>query len=105
MINNIFKTLVVIFTLILFLSSFDKQDDRKNEVVILKLMGKKLESAYYIDDGEEKRVRGVTGDVALEKYLDEGWELIGTSVASDAGRFSVVYTLRRFADKDSFSFY
>lgn len=26
-------------------------------------------------------------------FLNEGWSLEGTSVASDAGRFSVVYTL------------
>tara|TARA_B100000886_G_scaffold333579_1_gene287821 strand:- start:8045 stop:8149 length:105 start_codon:yes stop_codon:yes gene_type:complete len=33
-------------------------------------MGKKLESAYYIDNGEETKVRGLTGDVALEQYLN-----------------------------------
>jgi hypothetical protein len=57
-------------------------------------MGKKLESAYYIDNGSEDKVRnGLTGDEALEEYLNAGYKVIGTSVASDAGRFSVDYTL------------
>ena len=89
------KTIILIFALIgliTIMSSFTNIRSDK-EVVILKLMGKKLESAYYIDNGEETKVRGLTGDVALENYLNQGWEVIGTSVASDAGRFSVVYTL------------
>jgi len=76
------------------MSSFTNLQSNK-EVVILKLMGKKLESAYYIDNGKETKIRGLTGDVALENYLNQGWEVIGTSVASDAGRFSVVYTLMK----------
>tara|TARA_B100001093_G_C26809617_1_gene1007010 strand:- start:1623 stop:1904 length:282 start_codon:yes stop_codon:yes gene_type:complete len=89
------KTIILVFALIgliSIMSSFTNLQSDK-EVVILKLMGKKLESAYYIDNGEETKVRGLTGDVALENYLNQGWEVIGTSVASDAGRFSVVYTL------------
>ena len=91
------KTIILIFALIgliSIMSSFTNLQSDK-EVVILKLMGKKLESAYYIDNGEETKVRGLTGDVALENYLNQGWEVIGTSVASDAGRFSVVYTLMK----------
>jgi len=93
--KNIKDITISIFGIIGFvvlLSSFTNlQND--NEVVILKLMGKKLESAYYIDNGEETKVRGLTGDVALENYLNQGWKVVGTSVAADAGRFSVVYTL------------
>ena len=69
---------------------------QSSDVIILKLMGKKLESAYVINDGKEERFRnGLTGDQALEFFLDEGWSVEGTSVASDAGRFSVVYTLSK----------
>lgn len=76
-------------------SSLSNESENKNiDVVILKLMGKELESAYIINDGKEKKVReGLTGDEALEFYLLEGYKVEGTSVASDAGRFSVVYTL------------
>ncbi|MDA8849997.1 hypothetical protein N9J10_00670 [Flavobacteriaceae bacterium] len=67
---------------------------QSSDVIILKLMGKKLESAYVINDGKEEKFRnGLSGDQALEFFLNEGWSLEGTSVASDAGRFSVVYTL------------
>ena len=91
-IKDITLSIFAVIGVIALLSSFTNlQND--NEVVILKLMGKKLESAYYIDNGEETKVRGLTGDVALEQYLNQGWTVIGTSVASDAGRFSVVYTL------------
>ena len=91
-IKDITLSIFAVIGVIALLSSFTNlQND--NEVVILKLMGKKLESAYYIDNGEETKVRGPTGDVALEQYLNQGWTVIGTSVASDAGRFSVVYTL------------
>ena len=87
-IKDITLSIFAVIGVIALLSSFTNlQND--NEVVILKLMGKKLESAYYIDNGEETKVR----DVALEQYLNQGWTVIGTSVASDAGRFSVVYTL------------
>ena len=95
------KTLIiqlVAFVLILLsFSSFTGQTDSKNiDVVILKLMGKDLESAYIINDGKEKKIRdGLTGDEALESYLYSGYKIEGTSVASDAGRFSVVYTLTK----------
>lgn len=93
-IKNI-SILVCLLVSYMFISSFatSKSEEYTNEVVILKLMGVKLESAYIIDNGNRNRVRGATGDVALEKYLNEGWKIIGTSVASDAERFSVVYTL------------
>ena len=89
---------LISFGLIFFLlSSFSSQSENKNiDVVILKLMGKELESAYIINDGKEKKVRdGLTGDEALESYLITGYKIEGTSVASDAGRFSIVYTLTK----------
>ena len=96
--KNIKDITISIFAIIGFvfiLSSFTNQSP-EYDVVILKLMGKKLESAYIIDDGREDKVRGgLTGDEALEDYLANDWEIKGTSVASDAGRFSVVYTLIR----------
>ena len=81
--------------LFLIITSFSNQPQNKNiDVVILKLMGKKLESAYTIDKGTEVKVRnGLTGDEVLEGFLFDGYEIKGTSVASDAGRFSIVYTL------------
>ena len=89
---------ILIFAIIGFvtlLSSFNNQT-QEYDAIILKLMGKKLESAYIIDDGREDKVRGgLTGDQALEDYLANDWEIKGTSVASDAGRFSIVYTLIR----------
>jgi hypothetical protein len=95
------KTLIIQFVafvlILLSFSSFTGQTDSKNiDVVILKLMGKDLESAYIINDGKEKKIRdGLTGDEALESYLYSGYKIEGTSVASDAGRFSVVYTLTK----------
>lgn len=95
------KTLIIQFVafvlILLSFSSFTGQTDSKNiDVVILKLMGKDLESAYIINDGKEKKIRdGLTGDEALESYLYNGYKIEGTSVASDAGRFSVVYTLTK----------
>lgn len=95
------KTLIIQFVafvlILLSFSSFTGQTDSKNiDVVILKLMGKDLESAYIINDGMEKKIRdGLTGDEALESYLYSGYKIEGTSVASDAGRFSVVYTLTK----------
>ena len=79
------------------LSSFSTKTQNKNiDVIILKLMGKELESAYIINDGDEKKIRdGLTGDEALESYLINGYKIEGTSVASDAGRFSIVYTLTK----------
>ena len=79
----------------LIITSFANQPKNKDvDVVILKLMGKRLESAYTIDKGTEIKVRnGLTGDEVLEGYLYDGYEIKGTSVASDAGRFSIVYTL------------
>jgi hypothetical protein len=81
--------------LFLIITSFSNQPQKKEvDVVILKLMGKKLESAYYINAGNEVKVRkGLTGDEALEDYLYQGYEIKGTSVAADSGRFSIVYTL------------
>jgi len=77
------------------LSSFSKEK-QNIDVIILNLMGKDLESAYIINDGKETKVRaGLTGDEALESYLYDGYHIEGTSVASDAGRFSVVYTLTK----------
>lgn len=96
--NTIILTLSII-GLIVIITGFNtplNESNQKYEVVILKLMGKKLESAYVIDNGQEDKVRaGLTGDEALEYYLHNGWEIKGTSVASDAGRFSVVYTLTK----------
>jgi hypothetical protein len=95
------KTVIIsflVFALIFIsFSSFTGQTDNKNiDVVILKLMGKDLESAYIINDGKEKKIReGLTGDEALESYLYSGYKIEGTSVASDAGRFSIVYTLTK----------
>ena len=44
-------------------------------------MGKKLESAYVIDDGREDKVRnGLTRDEALEKYLNNGWNIKKTQL-------------------------
>ena len=94
-IKDITLSIFAVIGFVAILSSFTNQPQSDNEVVILKLMGKKLESAYYIDNGEETKVSGLTGDVALEQYLNQGWKVIGTSVASDAGRFSVVYTLTK----------
>lgn len=93
-----FLLALITFGLVIFLlSSFSYQKENKNiDVVILKLMGKELESAYIINDGNEKKIRdGLTGDEALESYLINGYKIEGTSVASDAGRFSVVYTLTK----------
>ncbi len=85
------------FALLFSLVSFASQSENNTiDVVILKLMGKDLESAYIINDGAEKKVReGLTGDEALESYLSSGYKIEGTSVASDAGRFSIVYTLTK----------
>ena len=84
------------FTIITAFTNAESTQAQEYDVIILKLMGKKLESAYIIDDGREDKVRGgLTGDQALEGYLANDWEIKGTSVASDAGRFSVVYTLIR----------
>ena len=98
--NNIKNVVIGIFTVIVFtaiLMSFDSLNQaEKVDVIILKLMGKKLESAYIIDQGREDKTRdGLTGDEALESYLNNGWEIKGSTTASDAGRFSVVYTLVR----------
>ena len=96
--KNIKDITISIFAVIGFffiITAFTNKQE-KNDVVILKLMGKKLESAYVIDDGREDKVRdGLTGDEALEKFLNNGCDIRGASVASDAGRFSVVYTLTR----------
>jgi len=91
------KTLITAIVCLTVLTSFNNFNTPKStDVIILKLMGKKLESAYVINDGKEERFRnGLTGDQALEFFLDEGWSVEGTSVASDAGRFSVVYTLSK----------
>ena len=88
----VFSALVIFFAVF---SSFS--NEKQNiDVIILKLMGKELESAYVINDGKETKVRaGLTGDEALESYLFDGYHIEGTSVASDAGRFSVVYTLAK----------
>jgi len=87
---------VIIGLFVLFTGFSSKLEPQKYDVIILKLMGKKLESAYVIDEGTENKIRGgLTGDEALEKYLSNNWKIGGTSVASDAGRFSVVYTLIR----------
>jgi hypothetical protein len=91
--KNITILISVLISCLLLSFTISESEDYTNEIIILKLMGEKLESAYIIDNGKRTRVRGATGDVALENYLDKGWQLIGTSVASDAGRFSVVYTL------------
>ena len=96
--KKIYLTILSITIIILLTSVYSNisEINKKNDVIILKLMGKKLESAYIIDSGKETKIReGLTGDEALENYLNDGWEIKGTSVASDAGRFSVVYTLVR----------
>ena len=83
-------------TIITFMAFTNLNQSKKVDVIILKLMGNKLESAYVIDDGREDKTRdGLTGDEALENYLNDGWSIEGTTTASDAGRFSVVYTLVR----------
>ena len=83
------------FTAIL-MSFTSLNQPEKVDVIISKLMGKKLESAYVIDQGREDKTRdGLTGDEALESYLNNGWSIKGTTTASDAWRFSVVYTLVR----------
>ena len=91
------KTLITTIVCLTVLTGFINFNNiQSSDVIILKLMGKKLESAYVINDGKEERFRnGLTGDQALEFFLDEGWSVEGTSVASDAGRFSVVYTLSK----------
>lgn len=93
------KAIILVFSalgiLFVVFSSFSKEK-QNIDVIILKLMGKDLETAYIINDGKEMKVReGLTGDEALETYLYEGYHIDGTSVASDAGRFSVVYTLTK----------
>jgi len=95
--TTILLTLLTFVLLLFSLVSFSSQSENNTvDVVILKLMGKDLESAYIINDGAEKKVRdGLTGDEALESYLTSGYKIEGTSVASDAGRFSVVYTLTK----------
>ena len=98
--KNIKNIVVGIFAVIGFtaiLMSFtDFNQSKKVDVIILKLMGKKLESGYVIDQGREDKTRnGLTGDEALENYLNNGWSIEGATTASDAGRFSVVYTLVR----------
>ena len=98
--KNIKDIVIGIFAVIGFtaiLTSFTSLNQpEKVDVIILKLMGKKLESAYVIDQGREDKTRdGLTGDEALESYLNNGWGIKGTTTASDAGRFSVVYTLVR----------
>ena len=89
------KTIITTIVCLTVLTGFTTLNNSKStDVIILKLMGKKLESAYVINDGKAERFRnGLTGDQALEFFLNDGWSLEGTSVASDAGRFSVVYTL------------
>jgi hypothetical protein len=89
---KILITTIVCLTVLTGVINFN--NIQSSDVIILKLMGKKLESAYVINDGKEEKFRnGLSGDQALEFFLNEGWSLEGTSVASDAGRFSVVYTL------------
>jgi len=89
------KTLITTIVCLTVLTGFINFNNiQSSDVIILKLMGKKLESTYVINDGKEEKFRnGLSGDQALEFFLNEGWTLEGTSVASDAGRFSVVYTL------------
>jgi hypothetical protein len=91
-------SLVALGSMFFIFSSLSyKSETKKIDVVILKLMGKELESAYIINDGREKKIRdGLTGDEALESYLVDGYKVEGTSTASDAGRFSVVYTLVKY---------
>jgi hypothetical protein len=95
--STILLSTLCIGLIFLLLSSFSSQSENKNiDVIILKLMGKDLESAYIINDGKEKKIRdGLTGDEALESFLFSGYKIEGTSVASDAGRFSIVYTLTK----------
>jgi len=98
--KNFKDIIIIIFAVIGFtsilLSFTSLNQPEKVDVIILKLMGKKLESAYVIDQGREDKTRdGLTGDEALESYLNNGWEIKGSTTASDAGRFSVVYTLVR----------
>jgi len=63
------------FTAIL-MSFTSLNQPEKVDVIILKLMGKKLESAYVIDQGREDKTRdGLTGDEALESYLNNGWSI------------------------------
>ena len=89
---KILITTIVCLTVLTGVINFN--NIQSSDVIILKLMGKKLESAYVINDGKEEKFRnGLSEDQALEFFLNEGWSLEGTSVASDAGRFSVVYTL------------
>jgi hypothetical protein len=92
--TTIFSLLTLGLIFFIFSSLSNEPENKKIDVVILKLMGKELETAYIINEGNEKKVRdGLTGDEALEFYLLNGYKVEGTSVASDAGRFSVVYTL------------
>lgn len=98
-IKDVVLGILSVFGLFSIATGFKTATNYQNQnydVVILKLMGKSLESAYIIDDGREDKFRdGLTGDEVLEDYLKNGYEIKGTSVASDAGRFSVVYTLVR----------
>jgi len=94
-VNSIVLVFASLGMLFVVLSSFTREK-QSIDVIILKLMGKELESAYIINDGKEVKVRaGLTGDEVLESYLIDGYHIEGTSVASDAGRFSVVYTLTK----------
>lgn len=90
--KNILQTLFIIVVTSFFVSSFTL-NHQAQDVVILKLMGKKLESAYIIDKGNELKLSGQTGDESVEYYLKQGYKIHGQSSASDAGRFSVVLTL------------
>jgi len=89
------KNIIFILLVGTIVFGFSNKETQKKDIVILKLMGRKLESAYIINDGNFLENKGQTGDMHLEGFIEKGYKVIGQSSASDAGRFSIVYTLEK----------
>ena len=71
-IKDITLSIFAVIGFVALLSSFTNQPQSDNEVVILKLMGKKLESAYIIDNGDEYNQA-----LVQVKSVDQNYPLIG----------------------------
>ena len=85
----------MLFAFVVTSFSTNENNTQETDIIILKLMGRKLESAYIINEGNFIETKGMSGDQHLQDWLSRGYKVNGTSPASDAGRFSVVYTLSK----------
>ena len=94
-INGIVLVFSALCILYVVFSSFSKEK-QNIDVIILKLMGKDLESAYIINDGKEMKVRaGLTGDDALAA-INTGVDLKGikTFLTSSLIAFFFIYNFQ-----------